>query len=170
MFLGFPVSGPGPSGRRALCELPQPTPSYPHSRCLAQGPQDSRRPATLTCEPRTGPSISPVTLQTPQRGDCSPLASPPHAASIPLPACGPASAAVASRALCCQSTSGEPIPDLLSAGRGNFLPPGRLMENRESEAPPPVRHRGPLAAPGQDCAQLAQVDVHPTYIPHPGSI
>lgn len=111
------------SARSHSPEIPDPAPPSPRWRC------------------RLGKS-----------SDCSPLASPPHAASIPLPARGPASAAVANCALCRQSASREPIPDLFSAGGGTFLPPGRLMDNQESEAPPPASHRDTLPAPGQDCS------------------
>ena len=110
--------------------------------------------------PSPGPSISPVAAATRPSGGGGPLASPPRAVSTPTSFCDSASTASLSRALRRQSASKEPIHALRSAGGGSLAPPGRLVENCESEAPPTPRPRRVLRAAGQGCALLAQVDVH----------
>lgn len=82
-------------------------------------PPGQPAPAALTCEPRPGPSISPVTGATQQSGGCNPLASPPRACRIPLPARGPAS--TASHALSYNVNRSQEIQSLLSPRLGAGL-------------------------------------------------
>ena len=160
-FPGFPLPGScpsapwGPSGSYLTPKL-----SVSSSPRPPAGPLRRLRPSALTCEPSPGPSISPVAAATRQSGGGGPLASPPRAVSTPTSSCDSASTASLARALRRQSASKEPIHGLLSAGGGTLTPPGRLVENCESEAPPTPRPRRVLRAAGQGCALLAQVGVH----------
>lgn len=129
---------------RPLRELPQPTPSPPHSRRAAPrraspGPRISPpRPAALTCEPRPGPSIVPVTRRDSAKRRRQPAGR--RASSLPYPTS-------CSRPRLRRSSGSRLYPSVglgranpcspLAWGAGLFLPSGRLLGEPRAGGPAP---------------------------------